>query len=71
MDIDLGKINIVEAIKILEKELEKRNPPSYVWTMKNGEKINLKDMSNEHIKNVIKLLHKNFELEEAYADYPY
>lgn len=30
-----------------------------VWTKKNGEKVNIKDMDTDHIKNTIKMMERN------------
>ena len=49
-----------EALRMLEQEQERRN--SYYWTTSKGEEINIKDMSDTHLKNTIKYL-KNY-LEE-------
>jgi len=33
----------------------------YFWTMKNGEKINVDDMTESHLRNVLKLLIRRSE----------
>lgn len=38
------------------KEYVKEN--FYMWTSKDGNKIHINDMTTEHIKNILKLLHK-------------
>jgi hypothetical protein len=33
----------------------------YFWTMKNGEKINIDDMTESHLRNVLKLIIRRTE----------
>jgi len=33
-----------------------------MWTMKNGTKIRIKDMSTEHIKNCIKMVERDIDV---------
>lgn len=59
--------------------LRMRDSGKIVWVTKNGDKIALKDMSNTHLINAIKMLQKNTEereaeelaLQEAMEGYPY
>lgn len=59
--------------------LRMRNSGKIVWVTKNGDKVALKDMSNTHLINAIKMLQKNTEereaeelaLREAMEGYPY
>lgn len=59
--------------------LRMRNSGKIVWVTKNGDKVALKDMSNTHLINAIKMLQKNTEereaeelaLQEAMEGYPY
>lgn len=43
-----------QALRILEQEQERRN--SYYWTTAKGEQINVRDMSDTHLKNTINYL---------------
>ena len=45
-----------QALRILEQEQERRD--SYYWTTAKGEQVNVKDMSDTHLKNTIKYLKK-------------
>ena len=33
----------------------------YFWTMKNGEKINVDDMTESHLRNVLKMIMRNYD----------
>ena len=69
-----------EALKVLEKELLKRKERKlgkstkikneYFWTMKNGEKIDITEMTNSHLKNTINLLKWHIK-NDAYIDFCY
>lgn len=50
-----------EALRILEQERERRD--SYYWTTAKGEEINVRDMSDNHLKNTINYL-RNYIAEE-------
>ena len=50
-----------EALRILELEQERRD--SYYWTTSKGKEINVKDMSDTHLKNTINYL-RNYIAEE-------
>jgi len=40
-------------------------PKEYYWTMKNGSKVNIKDMSEDHLRNALRMVLRNLEkLEE-------
>lgn len=54
--------NASEAIYFLEQEMEKRT--KVFWTMKNGEKIDISEMSNTHLYNTIELLRRQIQLDE-------
>ena len=54
--------NATEAIYFLEQEMEKRT--KVFWTMKNGEKINIAEMSDTHLANTIELLRRQIQLDE-------
>jgi len=53
-----------EAISALKREYRKRHPATEYWTMADGNKIKLTDMSDKHILNAIKVLKKNIEYKE-------
>jgi len=40
----------------------------YFWTMKNGEKINVDDMTESHLRNVLKLIIRRSEDNEVRGD---
>lgn len=61
--------NPKEALYYLKEELEKRK--TILWTMKNGELIDLKCMSNNHLINTIKLLEKQSEYDDFCEEYIY
>ena len=50
------------AIEALKKEYEKRHPKERInyWKMKNGKKIKIEDITDEHILNAIKVI-SNYE----------
>lgn len=54
--------NATEAIYFLEQEKEKRT--KIYWTMKNGEKIDISEMSDTHLANTIELLRRQIQLDE-------
>lgn len=56
--------NHKEALVILNRELERRTV--YKWKTKNGELINVSDMTDEHLLNTIKLLLQQEVLYEIY-----
>ena len=48
----------------------------YFWTMKNGEKINIDDMTESHLRNVLKLIIRRLKEEpkddvDSYDDTPF
>ena len=47
------------ALSILKEELESRNPKNYQWQTKDGTVLNVKDMTDSHLKNAINLLEKH------------
>lgn len=54
--------NPSEAIYFLEQELLKRK--NIFWTMKNGDLINISEMSESHIINTLSLLERQIQLDE-------
>lgn len=51
-----------KAIYFLEQELQKRK--GIYWTMKNGDLINISEMSESHIINTLSLLERQIQLDE-------
>lgn len=56
--IDLKNFYLGFKISVLKQELLRRhnNLPEYVWTTKDGSKIKVTDMSDQHIKRCIDML---------------
>lgn len=52
------------AIHVMEEELKNRHPENYQWRTKDGTIVDVKDMSDSHLKNTIRML-KNFLWEKA------
>lgn len=56
--IDLKNFSLGFKISVFKQELLRRNNnlPEYVWTIKDGSKIKVTDMSDQHIKRCIDML---------------
>ena len=54
--------DVNEALYYLKEELGQRQ--AILWKMKNGDLISIKEMSNSHLENTIKLLEKQIMLED-------
>ena len=54
------------AYNILVRELERRK--KYVWQTRDGKKIPVEEMTDEHIHNCLRFIAERDELEEAYWD---
>lgn len=52
------------AIKALKREYRKRHPATEYWTMADGNKIKLSDMTDKHILNAIKVIEKQIRYKE-------
>lgn len=48
--------------------LRKRNSGCIVWTTKDGKKIPIKDLSDEHLVNIVNMLLRNKEAQEEYDE---
>lgn len=55
-----------QALRILEQEQERRD--SYYWTTAKGEQVNVRDMSDTHLKNTIKYLKEYLTEREIVMD---
>lgn len=56
------------AEDILRKEYNKRHPREIYWTKGDGSKINIKDMSDEHLLKAINLIQKREQEHEEYLE---
>lgn len=52
----------------LELWLRKRNSGSIIWTTKDSKNIPIKDMSNKHLVNALKMLAKQEAMAECFKD---
>lgn len=58
-----------EAIKALKREYNKRHPETEYWTMSDGNKIKLSDMTDNHILNAINVIERHIQSMEEIGDY--
>jgi hypothetical protein len=58
-----------EAIKVLKREYNKRHPATEYWTMADGNKIKLSDMTDKHILNTINVIERHIQSIEEMGDY--
>ncbi len=60
------------ALAVLKEELESRNPKNYQWKTKDGTVLNVKDMTDRHLRNAINLLenylHEQEIINECWVD---
>ena len=52
------------ALAILKEELESRNPKNYQWKIKSGAVLNVKDMTDSHLRNAINMLERYLHEQE-------
>nr|DAW57971.1 MAG TPA: hypothetical protein [Caudoviricetes sp.] len=57
------------AVAILAKEYRRRHPQETFWQQANGKLINIKDMTDQHLLNAIKLINRK-RAEHELIDYP-
>ena len=53
-----------EAISALKREYRKRHPATEYWTMADGNKIKLSDMTDKHILNAIKVIERDISYQD-------
>lgn len=53
--------DLFDELDILRLEQIRRK---FVWTTKDGKKLKLSEISDEHLNNIIKMLEKNEEADE-------
>jgi hypothetical protein len=63
-----SEIADIEDIQ-MELWLRKRNNGDIQWTTKDGARIPIKDMSDNHLKNVLNMLEKASHIQELYCEY--
>ena len=60
------------ALVVLKEELERRNPKNYQWKTKSGNIVNVKDMTDSHLRNTVNLLenylHEKEIINECWID---
>lgn len=71
---DLGMVIHQEWAEQYEASLEAKSAKDsdsnrkYYWTMKNGKKINVDDMTEDHLRNVLKMIIRNREDNQPRGD---
>lgn len=58
----------IKNIKHVEFELFLREHENSTWTTKNGKEIRIKEMTTDHLKNIMKFFEKRIEEYENYLD---
>lgn len=54
--IDINNLPLEARLALFQLELMRRNNYKFIWTTKNSEEIDLKDIELNHLLNIIKLL---------------
>lgn len=54
--IDINNLPLEARLALFQLELLRRNNHKFIWTTKNSEEIDLKDIELNHLLNIIKLL---------------
>lgn len=62
MNIYLKDKDYHTVLEVLKDELSSRH--NYIWTTKDGSNINVKDMTDFHLKNTIALIEEKIELKQ-------
>lgn len=62
MVVDLSMIDPKNAKKVLLNELIQRT--RFVWVTKEGKRIDVKDLSSDHIKAILKMLDRHQDTQE-------
>lgn len=55
-NIYLAHVDAEDALRFLKAERERR--AKIIWTMNNGQDIDVRDMSDEHLQNSINMLER-------------
>ena len=62
--IFIKDISLESRLSALKLELLRRSGFSFIWTTKDGENVNLEDMSLPHLKNAIKRVQNAIKVED-------
>lgn len=62
MDIYLKDKDLYTILEVLKEELSSRH--NYIWTMKDGTNINIKEMTDSHLENTINLIQERIQLRQ-------